>query len=755
MSGNLFTATAANLIKTASYTKLHIPFFQRQYVWSKDNWKELFNTFLEERTPFIGSIIVKQLQNRNNEVDVIDGQQRLTTLSILIKAFYDSLNIEDKKTAYNNILTIFYSSKSILSKEYSLRLNHSRLDRNDFENIMSFNYSLKDRCTSSEIGIIGCYSYFLNRISSLKSENYQKFLDMFEKLTDEKFSYLVLIQLSSEADEQTIFDTLNTTGVMLTASDTIKNVIYKTLGKMYEDEDFIEPQEKLINFYVKTWENLFESESNKEYWNSVLVTGRFNRTYLEFFLYCYGVLSGIYTSYDNKINDLSSVYKAYLKKVSTSNELEEFLLRMVDYAQTFKNGFKYGVNNKYYTYKRDDVLDRLLQFLYITDTTSVYPYVIKILYDYKNDNHKMNVQLHKLEKMLVINHLTANSTKTKNYNKLVMSLISDPSKIDIELSDIKNNKNYVLLKKPSNKVANMYLFWIELYKRQDQKKDINSLPYNFTLEHIMPKKWKKNWKEYPSIKHSDGTEYTMVEKADIRDEAVKSIGNMTLLKSKLNSRISNAPYSEKRSKIKEYVSLELNKDLLKNYPEWSENEISTREKELIKCIEECFLYDNIDDNDHISYTNTERIISEYENTYAEEISKFDKVDATDVTSREYFDFMSKPDIVRFLSIQEINVHKAFNRSKCREANKKEFFLNPQKRNLTQDWSMALFNQYNNSLYYLEIPANSLKSIDDDPNGLTLKPNDSNKVDLYINTGTMIERKSNIDFSKFVVKVFKV
>lgn len=755
MSGNLFTAAAANLIKTASYTKLHIPFFQRQYVWSKDNWEELFNTFLEERTPFIGSIIVKQLQNRNNEVDVIDGQQRLTTLSILIKAFYDSLNIEDKKTAYNNILTIFYSSKSILSKEYSLRLNHSRLDRNDFENIMSFDYSLKDGCTSNETGIMGCYNYFFNRISSLKLEDYQKFLNMFEKLTDEKFSYLVLIQLSSEADEQTIFDTLNTTGVMLTASDTIKNVIYKTLGKMYEDEDFIEPQEKLINFYVKTWENIFESESNKDYWNSTLVTGRFNRTYLEFFLYCYGVLSGIYTSYDNKINDLSSVYKAYLKKVSTSNELEEFLLRMVDYAQTFKNGFKYGVNNKYYTYKRDDVLDRLLQFLYITDTTSVYPYVIKILYDYKNDDHEINIQLHKLEKMLVINHLTANSTKTKNYNKLVMSLISDPSKIDIELSDIKDNKNYSLLKKPSNKVANMYLFWIELYKRRDQKKDVNSLPYNFTLEHIMPKKWKKNWKEYPSIKHSDGTEYSMLEKADIRDEAVKSIGNMTLLKSKLNSRISNAPYSEKRSKIKEYVSLELNKDLLKNYPEWSENEISTREKELIKCIEECFLYDNIDDNDHISYTNTERIISEYENAYAEEISKFDKVDATDVTSREYFDFMSKPDIVRFLSIQGINVHKAFNRSKCREANKKEFFLNPQKRNLTQDWSMALFNQYNNSLYYLEIPANSLKSVDDDPNGLTLKPNDSNKVDLYINTETMIERKSNIDFSKFIVKVFKV
>lgn len=251
MSVDLFTAKAANLIKTASYSMLHIPFFQRQYVWSKDNWEELFNTFLEERTPFIGSIIVKRLLDQKNGVDVIDGQQRLTTLSILIKAFYDNLDDEDKDTAKNDILTIFYSSKSILSKEYSLRLNHSRLDREDFEKVMSFKYVLEDEDKKKDTGIVGCYRYFSNRISLLKSENSSAFIEIFEKLMDENFSYLVLIELSPEADEQTIFDTLNTTGVMLTASDTIKNVIYKTLGKMYEDEGFIEPQEKLINFYIK------------------------------------------------------------------------------------------------------------------------------------------------------------------------------------------------------------------------------------------------------------------------------------------------------------------------------------------------------------------------------------------------------------------------------------------------------------------------------------------------------------------------
>ena len=113
------------------------------------------------------------------------------------------------------------------------------------------------------------------------------------------------------------------------------------------------------------------------------------------------------------------------------------------------------------------------------------------------------------------------------------------------------------------------------------------------------------------------------------------------------------------------------------------------------------------------------------------------------------------DIVNFLKIYGITIKKTFNRSKCREVNKKEFFLNPQKRSLLYDWSIVLYDQYNHTLYYLEIPAKSLKSIDDDPNGITLKSNDINKLDLYITVKTLIDRKSNVDFSKFIVKVFDV
>lgn len=71
-----------------------IPFFQRPYVWKEDNWEELWNNIVlnsAEEMPFIGSFILQIKDDRGlvNYI-VIDGQQRLTTLSILIKAFLDS-----------------------------------------------------------------------------------------------------------------------------------------------------------------------------------------------------------------------------------------------------------------------------------------------------------------------------------------------------------------------------------------------------------------------------------------------------------------------------------------------------------------------------------------------------------------------------------------------------------------------------------------------------------------------------------------
>ncbi|MCI8460265.1 MAG: DUF262 domain-containing protein, partial [Bacilli bacterium] len=94
-----FTAKEERFTIFNSEKKLKIPFFQRKYVWKEENWDELFdNFFVKEEPGFLGSILVQRnvIGAGSSVLDVIDGQQRLTTISILIMAIYDSINNETK-----------------------------------------------------------------------------------------------------------------------------------------------------------------------------------------------------------------------------------------------------------------------------------------------------------------------------------------------------------------------------------------------------------------------------------------------------------------------------------------------------------------------------------------------------------------------------------------------------------------------------------------------------------------------------------
>ena len=106
--------------------KLEIPYFQRSYVWTEQNWEELFENLIDEKqSHFLGSIILKRINTASGEISrfsVIDGQQRLTTLSILLKACYDNIDLnqldeEDKsiKTINGKKLTSSFKTQFIKS----------------------------------------------------------------------------------------------------------------------------------------------------------------------------------------------------------------------------------------------------------------------------------------------------------------------------------------------------------------------------------------------------------------------------------------------------------------------------------------------------------------------------------------------------------------------------------------------------------------------------------------------------------------
>ena len=118
-------AHAKSLAFIGNEGRIRIPFFQRGYVWEDKNWEDLISELLNfKRNHFLGSLILKQqkpVSGEPKEVLVIDGQQRLTTLSILLKAIHDLFSEELQEVTKTTIKTYLFFKKNQTDKNYILK----------------------------------------------------------------------------------------------------------------------------------------------------------------------------------------------------------------------------------------------------------------------------------------------------------------------------------------------------------------------------------------------------------------------------------------------------------------------------------------------------------------------------------------------------------------------------------------------------------------------------------------------------------
>ena len=586
-----FTAKEESFKVFESEKNLNIPLFQRKYVWKEDNWKELFESFFNNKHfGFLGSILVqrKSFDAGSGDLDVIDGQQRLTTISILIMAIYDSLDQEKKDNATDGIHNILFS-KGTYEKEYSTKLNHSKFDRLDYNKIVKLNREEGLIDSNINYGIIGCYNYFKNRLKEVEKE---KIEEVFDNIISGRDKIWVVITLDKEMDEQTIFDTLNNSGVSLTAGDTIKNYIFKRAHEIYDrfySESTEEAEEKLIELYNNTWDAAFsKTQELSDYWDKIKVTGRVKRINLDLFLFSFGVVSGIFTTYENSIAELAQMYKRYINTIDSKEEMDSFLKNIYDYSLTYKNSFDCIDSETLFVYSQDNVIERLMHLNNYLEMTAFNPYILKMLKDYENDTNTLLKKLHLLEKYLVYNNLTKDTSKTKNYNKMCMTIINDPNKLENECLEIDLNNTFVFLNDITNKMARFYLFWVELYRRNEND-DEPKLQDTYSLEHIMPQKWTQEW--FPTGQ----TDINLNEFIENRNNHIGKIGNMTLLKGKLNTSISNKKFKDKIEKMRPFATLKITKeDIINAYDKgertWDENRIDARTTVLTNDIKKIFFY---------------------------------------------------------------------------------------------------------------------------------------------------------------------
>jgi uncharacterized protein with ParB-like and HNH nuclease domain len=263
-------ASTSNLLDTKTLTLndilgngkiYHVPQYQRDYSWEQDNWEALWadivDAYHDNCAHYMGSIV---LQIKGSESDkqywIIDGQQRFSTLSILILAAIDKINkmAEAGNDAENNMeradllmkqyigqkdpSSLSYSSKLVLNEHsdgfYQQRLLH-------FKQPISY-----AKLNDAEKLLWDAFEYYRNQIDSLfPEENGEKIAAFLTKTVGESLKF-IQITVTDELNAYTVFETLNSRRVELTATDLLKNFLFSLVSKSPSDLQMVKAQWKKI-----------------------------------------------------------------------------------------------------------------------------------------------------------------------------------------------------------------------------------------------------------------------------------------------------------------------------------------------------------------------------------------------------------------------------------------------------------------------------------------------------------------------------
>ena len=412
-----------------------VPYFQRGYVWNEDNWDGIWQELTANRNDcFLGSIILKREKYLGREEEcktIIDGQQRLTILTMLLRAFLDfyiSKGVTDSETLQHFRELIFYRSTQWLetgsvTKEIC-RIEHSRLNKQDYSDVIEGRIKpeqiiIDPQKPDNTSRILRCYRFFFDKLCNAPLEDINRARN---KLIIDANKILVVIDLNEQENEQVIFDTINSTGVKLTASDIIKNALFQKLrqaGMTFE------------SFYQDTWQRTFEDSTDTVcLWLKTKGIGQNQRSNIDLFFYSFAIIEGFFHVPRDKMSDLAVKYKDYINDFSI-DQAKGFIKKVCDYAETYKETF-IGFDD-ITSYSFSDGKIRLLQILDAVNITAFEPF---ILYTLKNSNEEQqNAIFAKLECYVMRHYIIGNSTKMGSFLQDAVEMIKGTFDFDTKLQD--------------------------------------------------------------------------------------------------------------------------------------------------------------------------------------------------------------------------------------------------------------------------------------------------------------------------------
>ena len=533
-----------------------IPLYQRNYDWKEDNCEQLFQDLLKmhhsnRKSHFFGSI-VSSIQAGTEDRFIIDGQQRITTVSLLLIAMVNAFKVGDIQATDGKLVDKIF--KRYLVDEYQederkVKLKPIKKDMDAFDALL---YKPKEQYLKGS-NVTRNYEFFYDKI--VKSG-----LTMDELFETIKKLEVINIKLDEDDDPQLIFESLNSTGLDLSEADKIRNYLLMSLAPAEQDD-----------LYTRYWNPIEESTKYDP--------SSFVRDYL--------------TMKQGKIGRIDKIY--FIFKEYAENERigrAELLEEMHHYAKIYSQIDNANMGT--------EKINRKLNQVRNLDSTVAYPFYMAF-FDYAEKNG-----LSDEEKYRVLDIVEAYWAR-----RIICNLPSNAlNKVFATLHrDVLNNMNkavegtnptytevliYLLLKKGRSSVfpkddevkedfatrqvykmpANLRMFILERMENRDSKECHDVVKQltekTISIEHIMPQTLSDKWKD------ALGEEWER-----IHQQYLHTMANLTL--TGYNSQYSNLAFLEKRDMEKGFndSAFRLN-NYVKSCDQWTEVEMKQRQHDLLE-----------------------------------------------------------------------------------------------------------------------------------------------------------------------------
>lgn len=522
-----------------------IPVYQRNYDWKKDNCLELFNDVInayeQERTHFLGTVVQVQQDEEGGlkHYIIVDGQQRMTSIYLLLKALYDKGDDSDKEEIKGLLFNESASHDFDKQEKNKLKLKPIKTDNEQFLFLMNDKQDKMDRNSNIWIN----YDYFCTLIDEKKKQEYKikNILNGLKRLE------IVMISLKEPNDDpQVIFERINSTGEDLKLADLIRNYLLMTDVNMdYLFEEYWLPVEtKLgkteINKYFLTYiifklGEVKEDEAYQQFkkWADSLDFGHEDiMKELKYYSKFYAAFVGFDNDYSKEINNYLAAYRSL--KQSTMypflfNVFDDYERKVID-EETVLQILQFYLN---YTIRR------LVVGIPSNSLRGLYRSLYKRIF--KNESLKNNYLETVYTFMAVDLAYTKDATPSDTtFKEKLMSenIYKNRSLCKYLLSILENGVNAI--------------------------KEIVQIDSDTTIEHIMPQnKDNEDWRK------EIGENFDIV-----YDRYLHTLGNLSL--TGYNSELSDKKFKEKVDRIKAKSKfVVLNQDVI-DKQNWNEKTITAR-----------------------------------------------------------------------------------------------------------------------------------------------------------------------------------